>query len=105
METQSPSGVPLTHVFMWSMAALAADAADEAPRASMMAAPRFATVGMNSFSIHGRSLTASAAFLPLTSQWKRSGYCVVEWLPQMVIFLTADTGASSFCAICVTARL
>ena len=34
----------------WSMAALAADAADEAPRASMIAAPRFCTVGMKSFS-------------------------------------------------------
>ena len=32
---------------MWSTAALAADAADEAPRASMIAAPRLATVGMN----------------------------------------------------------
>ena len=33
------------------MAALAADAALEAPRASMIAAPRFCTVGMKSFSI------------------------------------------------------
>jgi hypothetical protein len=31
---------------MWSIAALAADAADDAPRAAMMAAPRLPTVGM-----------------------------------------------------------
>ena len=48
-ETQSPSGVPLTHEWTWSMAAFAADAADDEPRASMIAAPRLATVGMKSF--------------------------------------------------------
>ena len=41
IETQSPSGVPSTQSCTWSIAALAAEAADEAPRASMMAAPRF----------------------------------------------------------------
>lgn len=46
------------------MAALAAEAADEAPRASMMAAPRLATVGMKSSASHFSSLTTSAAFLP-----------------------------------------
>ena len=45
-DTQSPSGVPSVHERMWSTAALAADAADDAPRASMIAAPRLATVGM-----------------------------------------------------------
>jgi hypothetical protein len=34
------------------MAALAAEAAEEAPRASMMAAPRLAPVGMNSSASH-----------------------------------------------------
>ncbi len=43
------------------MAALAADLALEAPRASMIAAPRLATVGMNSSSIHSSSSTASQA--------------------------------------------
>ena len=43
--------------------------------------------------------------MPPTSQWNRSGYCVVEWLPQIVIFFTSVTGAPSFWAICVTARL
>ena len=43
MDIQSPSGVPWTQSWTWSMAALAADAADDAPRASMIAAPRLAT--------------------------------------------------------------
>ena len=70
---------------MWSIAALAAEAADDAPRASMIAAPRFCTVGMKSSSIQAWSSTTSAAFLPSTSAWKMSGYWVAEWLPQIVI--------------------
>ena len=80
---------------MWSMAALAADAADEAPRASMIAAPRLATVGMNVPSTQSWSPTSSYAFLPSTSAWKRSGYWVVEWLPQIVILVTSVTGTPS----------
>ena len=73
------------------MAALAAEAADEAPRASMIAAPRLATVGMKSLSSQAWSSTSSAAFWPLTSAWKRSGYWVAEWLPQIVIFVMSVT--------------
>ena len=40
---------------MWSMAALAAEAALERPRASMIAAPRCCTVGMKSPSIQAWS--------------------------------------------------
>src|SRR4051794_26344573 len=105
IETHSPSGVPSTQERTWSTAALAADAADEAPRASMIAAPRLATVGMKVPSTHPWSPTASYAFLPPTSAWNRSGYWVVEWLPQIVIFLTSDTGAPSLCAIWLIARL
>ena len=82
---------------MWSTAALAADAADEAPRASMIAAPRLATVGMNVPSTHvvvADRLVGVACRRP--RQWNRSGYCVVEWLPQIVIFVTSVTGAPSF---------
>ena len=50
IETQSPSGVPSTQSCTWSIAALAAEAALDAPRASMIAAPRLPTVGMKSFS-------------------------------------------------------
>ena len=32
---------------------------------------------------------------PTTSQWNRSGYCVAEWLPQIVIFLMSVTCTSS----------
>jgi hypothetical protein len=44
MVTQPPL-VPSAQSRMWSMAALAAEAADDRPRASMMAAPRLPTVG------------------------------------------------------------
>src|ERR1700712_1337019 len=91
METQSPSGAPSTQVFTWSMAALAADAADEEPRASMMAAPRFCTVGMKSPSSQAWSSTRAAALWPLTSAWNRSGYWVAEWLPQIVILVMSLT--------------
>ena len=68
------------------MVAEAAEAADDEPRASMIAAPRLATVGMKSFSIQAWSSTTSAAFRPPTSAWKMSGYWVAEWLPQIVSF-------------------
>ena len=105
MDTQSPSGVPSAQSCMWSIAAFAAEAAEEAPRASIIAAPRLATVGMKSFSSQAWSFTSSAALSPLTSQWNRSGYCVVEWLPQIVIFLMFDTGSPSFADSWLIARL
>src|SRR5688572_5731649 len=92
MLTQSPSGEPRAQVRMWSTAALAAEAADDAPRASMIAAPRFCTVGMKSDSIHPWSSTTSAAGFPSTSAWNTSGYWVAEWLPQIVILVTEVTG-------------
>ena len=76
------------------MAALAAEAAEDAPRASMIAAPRLATVGMKSSASHFSSLTTSAAFLPATSAWKMSGYWVAEWLPQIVSLLMSETGGA-----------
>src|SRR5215218_1436511 len=105
MEVQSPSAVPLTQVWTWSMAAEAAEAAEEAPRASMMAAPRLATVGMKVSASHFSSLTTSAAFLPAISAWKMSGYWVAEWLPQIDIFLMSVTGAPVLAASWEIARL
>src|SRR5690625_7766064 len=87
------------------MAALAAEAAEDAPRASMIAAPRLATVGMKSSSSQVWSLTALAAFLPSTSAWKMSGYWVAEWLPQIVSFLMSLIDTFSFLASWVSARL
>src|SRR4051794_32999596 len=64
IDTQLPFGVPCAQSRTWSTAALAADAALEEPRASMIAAPRCCTVGMNSFSIQLWSPMASAAAAP-----------------------------------------
>jgi hypothetical protein len=47
---------PSTQSRIWSMAALAADAAEDRPRASMMAAPRLPTLGMNVSLFHASSL-------------------------------------------------
>ncbi len=87
------------------MAALAAEAAEDAPRASMIAAPRLATVGMKVSASHTSSLTTSAAFLPAISAWKMSGYWVAEWLPQIVSFLMSETAAPVLAASCEIARL
>jgi hypothetical protein len=51
--------VPSAQSRMWSMAALAADAADDRPRASMMAAPRLPTVGRKVLAFHSWSLIMS----------------------------------------------
>ena len=78
---------------MWSMAALAAEAAVE--QAAGLDDRRAAL-------LHGRDEVAlepglvvdrSAAFLPSTSAWKTSGYCVAEWLPQIVILVMSVTVA------------
>src|SRR6478736_9864016 len=104
-DTQVSAGVPSTQSRTWSMAALAAEAAEDAPRASMIAAPRLATVGMKSSASHFSSFTTSAAFLPPTVAWKMSGYWVAEWLPQMVRRLMSATVEPVFFASWVSARL
>src|SRR6187455_729412 len=105
METQSPSREPRDQSRTWSIAAFAALAAEDRPRASMIAAPRFCTVGMNVDSSQAWSLIWGQAFLPSASAWKMSGYWVAEWLPQMVIFFTVGTSFPIFCATCDVARL
>ena len=40
-----------------------------------------------------------------TSAWKRSGYWVAEWLPQMVMRLMSVTAAPVLAASCEIARL
>lgn len=54
----------------------AAEAADEAPRALMMAAPRCCTIGMN-LSLYQASSTSESADLPPTVAW-----CGVPWWDQ-----------------------
>src|SRR5438876_5116425 len=87
------------------MAAFAALAAEERPRASMIAAPRFCTVGMNVLSSQLWSLIIGQIFLPSTSAWNTSGYCVAEWLPQMVTLRIDETGFATLAASCEVARL
>jgi len=43
---------PLTHSLMCYMAALPADATEEPPRASIISAPLFPTLGLKNVSIH-----------------------------------------------------
>src|SRR5580765_3492130 len=103
-DVQSPAGVPLTQSKTWSIAALAAEAADEAPRTSMISAPRLATRGMNSSASHAVS-TWSATGLPAASAWKTSGYWDAEWLPQIVTRRISPTGVASLSDSWATARL
>src|SRR3546814_18209170 len=106
MDTQSSAGLPRTQSWTWSMAALAAEAAELEPRASMMAAPRFCTVGMKSLSSHAWSEpAASKPFVPATSAWNTSGYWVAEWLPQIVILVMSFTLEPAFFARWAMARL
>src|SRR2546421_6230503 len=84
------------------MAADAAEAAEERPRASMIAAPRLATVGTKSLSSQAWS---TSTLLPDTSACWTEGYCVAEWLPQMASFLSSVTGTPSFLESWARARL
>src|SRR3989338_8596787 len=83
--------VPSAQSCMWSMAALAAEAAEDAPRAAMIAAPRLPTVGMYSLRYQASSLIAAGAAGSAALQKRRSGYMVGEWLPQTIIFSTSET--------------
>ena len=74
------------------MAAAAAEAAEDEPRASMMAAPRFCTVVMKSPRSHSSSPMTSAAGLPPMRALAKSGNWVAEWLPQMATLVTSATG-------------
>src|SRR5947208_2700975 len=87
------------------MAAFAALAAEDNPRASMIAAPRFWIVGMKVFSSQSMSLIIGQAFLPPHSAWNTSGYWVAEWFPQMVTLRIELKGLPILCASWATARL
>src|SRR5450759_906480 len=87
------------------MAALAALAAEDSPRAAIMAAPRFCTVGMKLVSSQAWSLIIGQTFLPSHSAWNKSGYCVAEWLPHTIILRRLVTGLPIFALICDKERL
>ena len=59
-----------------------AEAAELAPRAAMMAAPRCWTVLMNSPSSQARSEITSVTGWPLILALVKSGYWVAEWFPR-----------------------
>mmetsp|Transcript_4635 Transcript_4635/g.12341 ORF Transcript_4635/g.12341 Transcript_4635/m.12341 type:complete len:288 (+) Transcript_4635:360-1223(+) len=103
MDTRLPF-VPCTQSRMWSAIALAADIADESPRAWMTAAPRLCTVLMNAPSSHARSSVSRTAS-PSTLAWRTSGYCVDEWLPQMKTSSTLLRGFFAASATIDVARL
>src|SRR5437879_10931369 len=105
MLTQLPARVPWTQSRTWSIAAFAALAAEDSPRASMIAAPRFCTVGMKIFSSHSKSLIIGQTFWPPHSAWNTSGYCVAEWFPQIVTLRIELNGLPIFCAIWLMERL
>src|SRR5258708_4228721 len=105
MLLQLPGRVPWIQSRTWSMAALAALAAEDGRGGCVLAGPRFCAVGMNSIWSHFGSLIIGQTFLPPPSAWNTSGYCVAEWFPQMVTLRIELRGLPSFCAICPTARL
>jgi len=62
---------------MWSMDAEPAEAADEAPLSSIISAPLFCTLGVNSSIFQSYGIRSLAAF-PLIVQFLTSGYMVGE---------------------------
>ncbi len=89
-DSNVPSGVPNTQSRIWSTAALAAEAALDAPRAAIIAAPRPCTVGIKVSRVQPSS-TSSGAACPFTVACDRSGTWVLEWLPQMITPCTSAT--------------
>src|SRR5260370_42645767 len=76
-ECQSPQGVGFQMLLTESSTALAAEAADDEPRASMTAAPRFCTVSMNLPLSHPWSLMTSNVGRPAILALRTSGDGVV----------------------------
>src|SRR6202044_1463558 len=97
--------VPRIQSCTWSIAALAADAADDNPRASMIAAPRLPTVGMNVLRFHSSSLISLVSDSPSTVAKRKSGYMVGEWLPHTASFSIEATGLPDLAATCEPARV
>ena len=86
------------------MAALAADAAEDACLRSIISAPLFYTLGVNSFIFHSSSISERADY-PLIVQFLTSGYIVGEWLPQIHNYLISVTLLFVLRANCVNALL
>src|ERR1700682_720970 len=87
-----------------SITALAAEAADDKPLASITFAPRVWTSLMNSFFNHPWSVITSKTAVPAIRAFRASGYWVAEWLPQIAMFETTLTGTFAFFASWILAR-
>ena len=81
-----------------SIAALAADAAEESPRALITAAPRCWTVFTNSPVSQSWSPMTSGTGLPPISALRASGNWVAEWLPQTARLVTSSGPTPAFAA-------
>ena len=91
-------------LFTEPIAACAADAADDAPRFSMTAAPRFCTVSMNAPWSQAVSSMTSGTRVPSMRACAKSGNCVAEWFPQMATLVTWRFCTPAFFASWVFAR-
>src|SRR5579883_616128 len=87
------------------MAPFAAEKDDETFVVSMMNFPRSCVCGTKVFSSHARSVMTLVAGLPPIFALVKSGYCVLEWLPQIVTQVTASFVTPAFAASAETARL
>src|ERR1700755_1374107 len=90
---------------MWWMPWWAAEAADDRPRASMIAAPRLPTVGRNTSAFQTWSLMRALTLLPPDGAERYAGSMVGEWLPQTVSFSMSPTAVPVLAAIWLAARL
>src|SRR4029077_9953519 len=102
MENQSSEGKTSDRIE--SMTALAAEAAEDFPRAAITAAPLFCTRGRNSSSHHFLSLIVSRAGLLLILALTKSGTWVAEWLPQTTMLATSVTATLALAASIALAR-
>src|SRR5262249_57609258 len=82
-----------------------AEKEDDTLVVSMMNLPRSWLAGTNVLSSQARSVMSSVAGLPLIFALVKSGYCVFEWLPQMVTQVTAAFDTAAFMARAEMARL
>src|SRR3546814_5062185 len=87
------------------MAALAAEAVDEAPRASMIAVPRWATVGISISRYQASSPIMSRRLRPPTVAKRQSANMVGEWLPQTTSFPISCTATPALAANFEAARV
>ena len=98
------SSPPAIQSLIWSIEALPAEAAEDAPLSAMISAPLYCTLGVNSLTFQSASMRLLAGLPPIV-QFLTSGYMVGEWFPQIAIFLISVTFVPVYRASWVTALL